>query len=96
MSDLKIRLDQLRKELNNSIKAATGNCNKAALENFTDDLKELDNIIRDLANGVPASDSGLHLQRVRSCCLDPNNRKFKNSENGIEWYCAECSKAIAP
>lgn len=33
---------------------------------------------------------------VRSCCLDPNNRKFKNSENGIEWYCTECSKAIPP
>jgi len=64
MNDLKYRLEQFREELDSSIGAAKGNCNKVALENFTDDLKDLDNIIRDLANDVTQRSSGLHLQRA--------------------------------
>jgi len=31
---------------------------------------------------------------IKKCCLDPHNRKFKASENGMEWYCSECNNLI--
>jgi len=37
----------------------------------------------------------LPIDSVSKCCLDPHNRKMKNSENGIYWYCGKCSKEIS-
>jgi len=50
LEDLKWRIKQFRKGFNKSIRIAKGYCNEVVLENFTDDLKEIDNIVTDVQN----------------------------------------------
>lgn len=36
----------------------------------------------------------LELSKKYNCCEDPKNKRLKNSENGISFYCAVCNKIL--
>jgi hypothetical protein len=91
MREIKYRLEMLRKELSGSIKSSKGYINKIALENFTDNLTQLDKLIEDLANDtkkdqntLPIDGVVLSLKKAFSN-LPEETDYYRKIDNGIVW-----------